>query len=538
MDQDEVIEADLVLNANSDTRSPRGRELLAVMAAVVLADVTIYRGHGYTGHAVLLLATPLLIRWGAPPLNNGRRRHVAGQLIVGCLILGLAAKMIWCGWGLHILLGAALLFAFSLSVTGTIPDMFAILLFPARLIPAAVLGMAVYCRAIPRQGPGSLRIRWLNIGLPLITFIAFSFLFILANPNLLDSFGRHAEELLTRFRQTLIEFSPHPTEMIFWVLAAVVMVGLLRPLRGPSLLEPLEVSTRKATADGASQSLSPFFVPARNTLATVILLFAIYLIFEFRTLWFREFPPGFYYSGYAHQGAAWLTCSLALATVILSLVFRGTVLHDPRVKGLRGLAWVWSLENILLAIAVYHRLYIYVGFNGMTRMRIVGILGITSVLVGFLLVVWKIAVNRGFPWLLRRHLWTVALAVYLYGALPVDSLVVAYNVRRILSGDPAPSVQITEQSINSAGVLLLTPLLYHENELIREGVRAYLADWYESAKAGHQQRQQEGWTSCQCADELLLSRLRALDDQLAAYQDNARRREAFNAFRTYAYQWY
>jgi len=59
---------------------------------------------------------------------------------------------------------------------------------------------------------------------------------------------------------------------------------------------------------------SPLYSAYRNTLMTLIVLFTIYLVFEFITLWRREFPPGFYYAGYAHQGAAWLTFALALAT--------------------------------------------------------------------------------------------------------------------------------------------------------------------------------------------------------------------------------
>lgn len=110
----------------------------------------------------------------------------------------------------------------------------------------------------------------------------------------------------------------------------------------------------------------------------------------------------FVYSGDAHEGAAWLTVALALATFILSLVFRGSVRCDARLPKLRMLAWAWSLENVLLAFAVYNRLFIYVGFNGMTRMRIVGLFGITAVLVGFVVVLVKIAKNHSFVWLIRR----------------------------------------------------------------------------------------------------------------------------------------
>ena len=434
------------------------------------------------------------------------------------LVVGLAAKMVWCGWGLHIALGAVLLCAFALALSGTVPYVLEILVFPLRMMLGGLLGVAAYTGSARRTRWGVTRVGWLSIALPLVAFLAFSILFILANPDLLDAFGQRIEQILTAFREWLIEFAPHPLEVAFWLAIAWIVIGMLRPLLSRPLFEELERAERGGKEASVALSPSPFYAAARNTLATVLVLFAIYLIFEFNTLWFRQFPSGFYYSGYAHQGAAWLTVALALATVVLSLVFRGTVLRDPRLRTLRRLAWLWSLENILLAIAVYHRLYIYIGFNGMTRMRIVGILGISAVLVGFLLVLWKIPRNRGLLWLMRRHSWTVALAVYLYGVLPVDRIVVDYNVQRILSGDSAPSVQITEHPISSEGVLLLEPLLECDDAIVREGVRAYLAGKYEQAEALQQRRNQEGWTSFQCADQALFQRLSAIDDQLSAYR--------------------
>lgn len=61
--------------------------------------------------------------------------------------------------------------------------------------------------------------------------------------------------------------------------------------------------------------------------------------------------------------------------------------------------------TVALALIVYNRLSIYVNFNGMTRMQTVGLLGMTSVLVGFLLVVRKISKGHDFRWLVRRSGW-------------------------------------------------------------------------------------------------------------------------------------
>ena len=157
-------------------------------------------------------------------------------------------------------------------------------------------------------------------------------------------------------------------EAPFCIAALLLGVGLLRPALPLRTVGP--TSNFAELAPG--QAASPWYAVFRNTLVTLIALFLAYLVFEFTTLFQREFPDGFYYAGYAHQGAAWLTLALALATGLLSLIFRRSMSRDPRVGWVRQLAWAWSGLNLLLAIAVYNRLMIYVGFNGMTRMRMIG----------------------------------------------------------------------------------------------------------------------------------------------------------------------
>jgi hypothetical protein len=535
---DEVIDAEVVqgpLRAEPPVRWP---EFLSVVLLVALADLTVYRGRGYAGYAALLAGGPWLLLWGAPVGRTWRGgRPWASIVIVGLMLLVLAARMLWSGWALHVAVGAVLMMAFALALSGAVPYLLEIVVFPARVMLGGLLGLAAYTRLVRWPSSRLGRIAGLSVILPLVTFLAFSLLFILANPDLLTSFGVRVARVLQTFRQWLIEFSPHPAEVIFWSVVGWIAMGMLRPLLSRPLFED-QAAWEANPKRGGAPSPSPLYAACRNTLATAIGLFAIYLVFEFQTLWFREFPPGFYYSGYAHQGAAWLTVALALATLILSVAFRGSILQDPRVRGLKLLAWIWSLENMLLALAVYHRLYIYIGFNGMTRMRMVGIFGITAVLVGFLLVLWKIARNRGILWLLHRHLWTVGIAVYLLSVTPVDVIVVRHNAGRILAGDSAPAVQISVHPISAEGLLYLPPLVDCDDVLVREGVTAYLAEAWEQAEARESQRGRIGWTVYQIADQQVLRQLRALADRLATYRDRSQREAALQRFHQYAYQWY
>ncbi|MGE0377230.1 MAG: DUF4153 domain-containing protein, partial [Planctomycetaceae bacterium] len=453
-------------------------ELACLLLLVVLSDLTVYRGSGFAGYAALLVVGPLLIGMG-----TARRSFGSAAGFVGALLALAAARLVWCGSGLLVGCGAALLFAFAMALAGRCPYVLETVVFASQTIRSGYEGLQLYGDRLRRRGDLPRPTAWLNLALPLAALVVFGSIFVFANPDLMTIFSARLEAALAAIRRWLTGFSAW--EVVFWCASLWISVGLLRPAAAPE-------DRDSADDDAFIHADAPLYGPFRNTLLTVIALFAVYLVFEFRTLWFREFPKGFYYSGYAHQGAAWLTLALGLATLLLSLIFRGRILADPRLGSLKQLAWLWSLENALLAMTVYHRLAIYVGFNGMTRMRVVGLLGITCVAVGFALVVWKIIQQKRFVWLLRRQLWTVAAAVYLYAILPVDMLVHTYNVRRILSGDPAPSVQISVHPITPDGFLVLPPLLESDNAIIREGVRALLAEQLDKSRERVQDHRELG----------------------------------------------
>ncbi len=530
------LEAELVppeLPWSAGARPPvRWREIIALVALIAVADLTLYRGHGPAGIALFLVASPILLLAGTPWML------IRPSLwVVGMMLLVLAVRLVWCGTVLLFPIGLALVMAFAMSLSGQRPYVLETVVFASQTIWAGYQGLGEHWGFLTRPRSHAARLPWLNVVLPLVIAVMFSTLFLLANPDLMAVFSDKAAMLLDAIRDWLVRLSPEPLEVLFWLGVLWIGIGLLRPVMAGAVLK--ESSDERADRRSSAKRLPATLYPAyRNTLIVVIALFAIYLVFEFNTLWFREFPAGFHYSGYAHEGAAWLTVALALATVVLSIVFRGDVLQDPRLAVLQRLAWLWSLQNLLLGVAVYNRLFIYVGFNGMTRMRTVGLFGISAVVVGFLLVVWKIARNRNFVWLIRRHLWTVTIAIYLLAITPVDTIVVRYNVQRILRGDPAPSVQISVHPISAEGISLLLPLLECEDAIIREGIRAMLAERLKQAEAAAERNQQLGWTTYQIADQVVLQRLRAARQQWAVYDDDRQRAGALKRFHDYAYQWY
>ncbi len=504
------------------------RAIAAVIGIVALSDLSVYHAQGYFGPALFLPVACLLLL-----LGQGFVRVSLAMIISGVMLTLIAVKLAWSGSALAMFVGLWLLNAFAMTMHGSTPYLLESIVFVASTIP----GGYEFLRSV--------QLRWrktvlepvdrgetspaLNYMLPIICVLMFGTIFVLANPDLISRVSTILGDVFGRLQSWVLRFSAG--EIIFWCGTAWLAAGMLSPL-AMKVLEGLELTHQN---DVDTTDSSPMFVPFRNTLISLICLFVVYLVFEFLTLWFRKFPPGFHYSGYAHQGAAWLTAALALTTVILSMMFRGTMMLHAKVGQLRRLAWIWSGLNFLLAASAYNRLLIYVDFNGMTRMRVIGFLGTSAVVGGFVLVLWKIARGHSFPWLIRHQLLLPVLAVYLYATLPVDSLVHQYNVRRILDGHPEPCVQISEHPIDDAALSVLIPLLECKDPIIRDGVRSMLISRLGKLESKYASQVKSHWTARQLGIDAAVSALTKQRANLVRSEDT---QPARDRFRTYAMQWW
>jgi hypothetical protein len=113
-----------------------------------------------------------------------------------------------------------------------------------------------------------------------------------------------------------------------------------------------------------------------------------------------------------------------------------------------------------------------------------------------------------------------------------------YNVRRILAGDFAPSVQISVHPISPEGYFVLSPLTDCPDPTIRDGVRAMLAEREMHGEQQAAQRRQLGWTAWQLSEHALLMRLRKQNTAWEDMADDEARQGALKSFREYAFQWY
>lgn len=563
--QPPIVNQELGEQESTSQRWVTGSALLAdvllVSAWIALTDWLLYQVGSYFSWSIFLLSVVPLF---AILKRTSARRIPA--FMIAIVIVALAIKLAWCGSVLQIACGIVLVLCYAMSTSGIVPFFPEVVAFGGLACSGAVrrilrirIGSINSATGEGRPYYGS------SIWLPALFVALFATLFVFANPDLLKSVG---VQLQLAFNSISKIFGGVTTvQILFWIASGWLILGLLYPSAARIFPEC------KAISEGQTPQQYALYAAFRNTLLALIVLFASYLVFEFSTLWFRRFPKDFYYAGYAHQGALWLTLALALATCVLSLVFRSGTLIDPRIKNLKRLGLTWSALNFLLAIAVYNRLFIYIHFNGMTRMRVIGLLGVTAVALGFVLVVIKVHRNHGFVWLLHRQLWVPVICVVSYAVLPVDWTVNRYNVSSVLAGNPAASVQVIAHRTSAEGMLPVCELVDSDDTQIREGSRALLALWAEelrltnngkqdasresiavwTSQFGHfspwvvasnqkpevSPRAQQKWHQFQGAELLLANRLQEIRDKWLDYSLSKDLRDsALNDLFRHTYQWY
>ena len=90
-DKSDALEIEIFIE-DRERELPRWGELIGVFCLIVLCDLTIYRGAGFAGYALLFLVAPLLL-W----LSSIRRCRGPGLWIVSAMLAALSFKMVWCG---------------------------------------------------------------------------------------------------------------------------------------------------------------------------------------------------------------------------------------------------------------------------------------------------------------------------------------------------------------------------------------------------------------------------------------------------------
>ena len=176
----------------------------------------------------------------------------------------------------------------------------------------------------------------------------------------------NANPVLEVWGQALTRWSPQihidPGRAVFWGLAGALIWPFLRLDRLRTKLQgPARVRAPVALPDALFNPRSVL-----RALLTFNLIFALQTGLDLAFLWGGvSLPAGMTFATYAHKGAYPL-----VATALLAGGF--ALIAQPFLPGrpvLRGLLFLWTVQNILLVISSILRLDLYVETYGLTRLR-------------------------------------------------------------------------------------------------------------------------------------------------------------------------
>lgn len=441
----------------------RPRELLAALAFCVLFDVAFVYGGSYgiggLGLATLFVGVPVALFFGA------RRRHDSRRLRAVALALALiAARSLVDPLPLAGLLGFVLLGAFAISLRRG-ADVPVLLLSAARTLlalPARFAGARAGVRRLLTALPGG-RFNVLPLAVPLVLGVVFVSIFAAANP-LVASACDAVFDMLGRIGL------PSIGRMIVWAMTLVVGIALARP--------SVALRRRVDEAEDTSVATPTALQVARNTMITMNVVFALYLVLEAAHLGGAGMANATVTENQrlAHEGVFWLTVALAMLSGVVGIVFRGALAHDTRAELSRRAGYLWVALGLVLALATFVRIGMHIGRSGLSDYRIFGMLGTTLVVVGMVLVAHKLRRRRSFGWLVRRQLDAFAVALALYAVLPTHFIGAQVNTMRIEQGEVAPLLHVRAQAHQPESAVVLLPLLEHPEAIVRRGVAAALAD--------------------------------------------------------------
>ena len=178
----------------------------------------------------------------------------------------LAARLAWWGSPLPLGLGAALLVGYAMILSGLPPYLLEGIAFTAQTFGAGYVAIDRQWKRANRISPSITGAGTVAVALPLIAFVAFGMLFVLANPDLATAFGQQVEQFATTLRNWLVDFVPNGWEVLFCVAAYWILSGALRPLTTTSLLEEKQRPSADAADTPIFSEPAPLYAAFRNTL--------------------------------------------------------------------------------------------------------------------------------------------------------------------------------------------------------------------------------------------------------------------------------
>ena len=254
-----------------------------------------------------------------------------------------------------------------------------------------------------------------NILLPIIAIFVFGALLVIANPLIEQSVSQ-----LSWLDPSLHLWTWMPVTTIF---SFIIILAILK-------LKPLQKHGAETVADRlwAASYFKP--LPVILTLVILNFMFAAENFLDLRYLWSgTTLPSGMNYAEYVHRGSYTLIVTAILAGALMIFALQPGSEGEAS-KPLRGLVYLWTLQNLLLVASSAKRTMDYIDAYGMTLWRLSGLIWMALVAAGLILIVLRVILRRSSVWLLNSNLIATYAVLLTCGFVDFSSVTANWNAER------------------------------------------------------------------------------------------------------------
>lgn len=273
--------------------------------------------------------------------------------------------------------------------------------------------------------------------IPILVLGLFYGIYYTANPKFADLSNLFWRQFLTFF-QWDISFE----KILFWFTGFFLLGGLFWEMGGETWVKRQMAKTenlfrqrKPRSAQIIRRGVIDLKKEYQSGLILVIALDILLVVVNFldiRYVWFGAQPTTpLEWKMYVHEGTYLLIMAIILAMGVLLVLFRRNLNFFPKNEALKIAAYIWVIQNALLALSVGVRNWRYVEHCGLAYKRIGVFLFLLLVLYGLYTMYRKVDETKSFYFLLHRNAWAVYAILILSTTVNWDVLITRYNINTI-----------------------------------------------------------------------------------------------------------
>lgn len=223
-----------------------------------------------------------------------------------------------------------------------------------------------------------------------------------------------------------------------------------------------------------------------------VLLFVVNII-DIKYLWldFSEQTPT-ELSQFVHAGTYLLIISILLAMAVLIYFFRNNLNFYKNNQILRVAAYLWVIQNAMLALSVGVRNFKYIDAYGLAYKRIGVVVFLVLTLFGLLTMFFKIRDTKSVYYLLKTNAWALYIILAITCFVNWDVMITRYNLK---ADTKTIDVHFLLEDVSDKNLFIL----YENEERIREAGFDYNAVIHKKWRFENRQKQLS-WASWNYAD--------------------------------------